>query len=307
MKIPWGSPAVIRMRLIIVAVVIFVLAVFFWPQQKVMYFSLNPGEGTTVTFAGKDFDYNLCVHSVDASTKTADISVFIPAYSAYSVPGGSYQICLEQNQAVTLSNFREGQIYEFMEGSNGGPLFKLEHTDYETALFSVVDSWTGDNPETQNILLNLNPTAPNASPTVSTDKAKYDQGETVNISITNDTGSDIEMCSNLYRIGQMNYSDGRIEWRQLIISNPGYTANQTFVLHAGESVSASWNQTEQVWSSNGNVTEAVQVAPGRYKIEAIPFTDNSSSISMAYIDSCYSAPPQFPLDESDYSVIIEIE
>jgi hypothetical protein len=308
MKIPWGSPTVIKMRLILVAVMIFVLAVFFWPSHTVYNFSLQPGYETTVTFPDKDFEYNIFVHSVDASAGTAKLSVFIPAWSVYSTSeSGSYTYSTEENRAVTLKDFKEGETYIFIEGSNDQPLFKLEKVDDIYVLFSVVDSWTGDDPSSQGMEFDASELIQETQLSVATDKAKYSQGETVNIGITNDTDDYIEICSALYRIGRLNYSDDRIEWRQLILGNAGYSANETFMMHADTTIGASWNQTEQVWSSDGSVTEAIQVAPGRYKIEAIPFTGNSSSVSMAYIDSCYSAPAEFPLDKSDYSVIIEIE
>lgn len=318
MKIPWGSPSVIRMRLIIVATIIFVLWVLFQPKHTVYCFSVEPGKEYTVSFQGKDFEYTLFVHSTDTPAGTAELSVFIPARSAYpstasdSAAYSTFALSLEQNRAVTLKDFKVGETYRFEEGDNNVTLFKMTKVDDTQAVFSIMDSWTSDNHETQGVQFSTKPMVLNESltaftETVVTDKARYAQGETVNISITNDTGNDIEMCDTMYRIGRLNSSDDRIEWRQLMLGNTGYSEYDSFMLHAGESISASWNQTEQVWSSNGSVTEAIQVAPGQYKIEAIPFTDNSFSISMAYIDSCYSAPAELPLDKLDYSVIIEIE
>jgi hypothetical protein len=313
MKIPWGSPTVIKMRLVIVAVIIFVLAVFLWPQHTIYSFSVEPGKEYTVSFQGKDFEYNLFVHSIDASAGTAELSVFIPARSVYpstasdSAAYSTFALSLEQNWAVTLKDFKVGETYRFEEGDNNVTLFKMTKVDDTQAVFSILDSWSSDNPETQGVEFTTKPIVLNESLSVATDKAKYAQGETVNISITNDTDSDIEMCDTMYRIGPLNSSDDRIEWRQLMLGNTGYSENDSFMLHAGESISASWNQTEQVWSSDWSVTEAIQVAPGRYKIEAIPFTGNPSSASMGYIDSCYSRPAEFPLDKLDYSVIIEIE
>jgi hypothetical protein len=306
MKFAWGSPTIIKARLLIVAIMIFVLAVLFWPSHTTSMFSVGSGQEATITFPGKDFEYDLFVHSVNVSAGTAELSVFIPAWSAYSTPGSSYAICLEQNWAKTLKDFKKGDIYEFTEGNNSGPLFKLEQVDETQVQFSILDSWLSDNTATQSMQFTANPIVQNESLIVVSDKAKYAQGETVNISITNDTGGDVEMCSTLYRIGQLNYSDNRIEWRQLMLGNTGYSLNESFMLHDGESRGVSWNQTEQT-CSDGNSSNAVQVAPGQYKIEAIPFAGNYPYGSMAYIDRCYSTPAEFPLDKSDYSVIIEIE
>jgi len=307
MKIPWGSPTVIKMRLILVAIMVFVLAVLLWPSQTLYKFSVEPRHEATITYPGKDFEYNLFVHSVDASAGTANLSVFIPAWSAYSNPDSSYTICLEQNWAVTLKDFKVGETYRFEEGDNNVTLFKMTKVDDTQAVFSIMDSWLSDNPETQSVQFTTNPMVLNESLTVVTDKAQYVQGETVNFSITTNTSSDIEMCSTLYRIGRLNYSDSRIEWRQLMLDNMGYSANETFMLHAGESIGASWNQTEQIWSSDWSGTNASQVAPGQYKIEAIPVTGNYSYGGIGYTDRCYSRPAEFPLDNCDYSVIIEIE
>ena len=305
MKIPWGSSSLTKMRLVIVAVVIFILVVLFWPQHTTYYFSVEPGQEYTVTFQGNDFEYDLFVHSINAVAGTAELSIFIPAYSAYYVPGG-HAVCLEQNRAVTLQDFRVGETYRFEEGDNNVTLFKMTKVDNTQAVFSVLDSWLSDDPETQDIDFSINSIAQNESLTIVTDKAKYSQGETVNISITNDTDSDIKVCSALYRIGQLNYSDDRIEWRQLMLGATGYTANETFVLQAGESVSASWSQTEQV-CIDGTGTDAHQVAPGQYRIEAIIYRGDHPYGVTGYIDSCYSVLPELPLDECGYSVITEIE
>jgi hypothetical protein len=308
MKIPWGSPTVIKLRLLMVAVMIFLLAVLFWPSHTIFEFPIQSGQEAAITYLGKDFEYNLFVHSVDASAGTAELSVFIPARSAYPAPdSGSYAYSTEQNWAVTLKDFKEGETYDFKGGNYNGPLFKLEQADETQMLLSVMDSWTGDDAYNQGMQYSENETDQIAPLSVITDKAKYTQGETVNISITNNTGSDIEMCSTLYRIGRLNYSDDLIEWRQLILDNTGYSANETFIIHAGETIGASWNQTEQVWSSDWSSTNASQVAPGQYKIETIPLTGNYSSGGIGYIDRCYSRPAEFPLDKCDYSVIIEIE
>jgi hypothetical protein len=289
-----------------------VLAVLFWPSQTVYKFSVEPGHEATITYPGKDFEYNLFVHSVDASAGTANLSVFIPAWSAYSNPDSSYTICLEQNWAVTLKDFKEGETYEFKGGNYDGPLFKLEQVDDTQVLLSVVNKWTSDDASTRGMQYTVNETAQVEPLNVATDKAKYIQGETVNVSITNNTSSDIEMCSTLYRIGRLNYSDDRIEWQQLMLDNAGYSAarysaNETFMLHAGESIGASWNQTEQACSDNWSGTNASQVPPGQYKIEAISLTGNYFFGSNGYTDRCYSRPAEFPLDNCDYSVIIEIE
>jgi hypothetical protein len=307
MKIPWGSPTVIKARLILVAILVIVLAVLLWPSHTVFQFSVEPGQEATITFSGKDFEYDLFVHSVDASAGTAELSIFVPAWSAHPAPkSGFSSYSTEQNWAVTLKDFREGKTYEFKEGNYNGPLFKLEQVNDTGVLLSVVDSWTGAYASNRGVQYSTNETAQIAPFSVTTEKAKYAQGETVNISIMNNTSSDIEMCSNLYRIGQLNYSDDRIEWRQLMLNNSGYSTNETFMLHAGESIGASWNQPEQVWSSDWSNTSTKQVTPGQYRIEAIPVTGNYS-YGMGYTDRCYSVPPEFPLDKLDYSVIIEIE
>jgi hypothetical protein len=302
MKSPWGSPTIIKARLVIVAVMMFVLAVLFWPSHTVYKFSVEPGHKATITIQGKDFEYNLFVHSVDASAGTAELSVFIPAWSIARYDPYS----TEQNRAVTLKDFKEGETYRFQEGNNDHPLFKLEQVNDNDVLFSVVDSWTGDYASNRGIQYSTNETAQIAPFNVTTEKVKYAQGEMVNISITNNTGGDIEMCSNLYRIGQLNYSDDRIEWRQLMLNNSGYSANETFILHAGESMGASWNQTEQVTSSGWSSPRTIQVALGQYRIEAIPSMGNSIYSIYGFTDPCY-VPPEFPLDKLDYSVIIEIE
>jgi len=281
---------------------IFVLAVLFWPQHTIYKFSVEPGQEATITYPGRNFEYNLFVHSVDASAGTADLSVFIPAWSIAGY--GPYST--EQNRAVTLKDFKEGETYKFDEGDNNVTLFKLDRVNDNDVLFSVVGSWTSDYKSTQGVQYSTNETAQIAPFSVTTEKAKYAQGETVNTSITNNTGGDIEMCSNLYRIGQLNYSDDRIEWRQLMLNNSGYSANETFILHAGESINATWNQTEQVTSSGWSSPRTIQVAPGQYRIEAIPSMGNSIYSIYGLTDPCY-VPPELPLDENDYSVIIEIE
>jgi hypothetical protein len=308
MKIAWGSPTIIKLRLLTVAIMIFVLAVLFWPSHTVSVFSVEPGQEATITILGKDFEYKLFVHSVNASTGTAELSVFIPAWSAYSTPGSAYTIYTEQNWTVTLQGFKEGQTYEFKEGVNNGPLFKLEQVDDTQAQFSILDSWMGDDSNIQSMQFSMNEIAQAEPLSVVTDKAKYAQGETVNISITNNASSDTELCSALYRIARLNYSDDRIEGRQLMLDNAGYSANDSFVLHAGEAIGSTWNQMEQVASSEGNGNwSPSQVPPGQYKIEVLPATGNYSGFNSMLMDYCYSRPAEVPLDKCDYSTIIEIE
>ena len=168
MKIRWGAPTETRSWLIIATLIIIVLAVLFWPNHTVYKFSVAPGQEATVNFTGKSFpdgmEYNLFVNSVNASAGTAEISVFVPASSAYSVPPeAGYEISWcwagEQNWAVTLKDFAKGGTYVFKGGNYNGPLFKLEEVKDNQVLLSVADSWTGDDAYTRGMHYTLNQTA----------------------------------------------------------------------------------------------------------------------------------------------------